>query len=50
MATRKLENKEYQVLEIELNDEQIEELKDMNKGDHKHFKINGNGEVIIHKK
>ena len=45
-----MEDKEYQVSEIELNDEQIEELKNMDKGTHKHFKINDRGEVIIHKK
>lgn len=45
-----MEDKEYQVLEIELDDKKIEELKKLNKGDHKHFQIDNNSEIIIHKK
>ena len=45
-----MENKEYQVLEIELDDEKIEELKNLDRGNHKHFQIDDNSEVIIHKK
>ena len=41
---------EYEVIEIELDQKQIDDLQDLSSGEHKHIQVNKNKEIIIHKK